>query len=184
LFEINGRQVWPRAETLLVSPFREIWERDKGEGKEDALGELAFIEFCTSAKRSNPFGQYPDSVREEVVAREVVRREGWRPDGLVREGMEKVRRMQEEGSDAYRYYMSARAAVEKVAAFLNGVDLSERNAKTGSPLYKPSDVTRALNDLEKNLSNLNALEKKVREELFEGERNRGDKKVSPFAEAF
>jgi len=119
LFEINGRQVWPRAETLLVSPFREIWERDKSKDKEDALGELAFIEFCTSAKRSNPFGQYPDSVREEVVAGEVVRREGWRPDGLVREGMEKVRRMQEEGSDAYRYYLSARAAVElPVAAFL------------------------------------------------------------------
>ena len=63
--------------------------------------------------------------------------------------------------------------------FLN-VDVNERNEK-GVPVYKPREITAALNDTEKVLTNLKALEKKVEEELYETTKNRADKEISPFA---
>jgi len=184
LFQIRGNLVQPNAETLLISPFREIWERDRSKDKARALEDFAFVEFCTSVEKSNPFAKWPDDIREEVVRKEIIRSKDWEKDGLVEQAMEKAVMFQEQSSTIYRYYMSAKAAVEKVADFLNKVDLNERNAKTGALLYKPADITRALNDLEKNMANLKALEKKVEEEVFDGSKNRGDKQVSPFAEAF
>jgi|GEM_PF-4065678 len=67
---------------------------------------------------------------------------------------------------------------------LNSVDLNERNAKTSVPLHKPSDIVRPLSDIEKTMASLKAMEDKVRREVFEGGKNRGDKQVSPFAERF
>jgi len=184
LFQIRGNLVQPNAETLLISPFREIWERDRSKDKARALEDFAYIEFCTSVEKSNPFAKWPEDIREGVVKKEIIRNRDWKKDKLVEQAMEKAVMLQEQSSAIYRYYMSAKAAVEKVAEFLNNVDLNERNAKTGALLYKPVDITRALNDLEKNMANLKALEKKVEEELFETGKNRGDKQVSPFAEAF
>ena len=34
LFQINGRAVFPNAETILISPFKDIWERDLSKDKE------------------------------------------------------------------------------------------------------------------------------------------------------
>jgi len=184
LFEISGNLVRPNAETLLISPFREIWERDASKDKKRALEDLAFVEFCTSVEASNPFANFPESVREEVVRKEVVRSRGWKKDALVERAMERAVEMQEQASTVYRYYMSAKRAVEKMTDFLNTVDLDERNAKTGALLHRPSDIIRTVNDIEKTMANLKSLEERVRKEAFGTGRNRGDKRVSPFAEAF
>ena len=49
------------------------------------------------------------------------------------------------------------------------------------PLYKPKDVTTTVNDTEKVLQNLSALQEKVDNELFETTKTKGQKIVSPFA---
>ena len=74
--------------------------------------------------------------------------------------------------------MSAKKAAEKMTDFFNTVDIREVNPKSLNPIYKPRDITSAINDLEKNLSNLKALEKKVAEELYEEIKNRGQKEIS------
>lgn len=182
LFEVNEKVVFPNSETLLVSPFKEIWNRDKSKAKHTALEEFAYIEFITSMKKSNPYRQYPEDKKEGVVREAVITNEDWQPDELVKEAVKKIIEFQEESSTTYRYYMSAKRAIETMIEFFNNVDLSERNFKTGNPIYKPSDITRAFNDLEKNMANLKALEKKVEEELFEETKNRSDKQISPFAD--
>ena len=55
LFQINGRAVFPNAETILISPFKDIWERDLSKNKENAIQEFAYIEFMTSMLKSNPY---------------------------------------------------------------------------------------------------------------------------------
>ena len=51
LFTIESKIVKPYTETLLISPFREIWERDTNAGKFTAIDEFTYIEFMTSVKK-------------------------------------------------------------------------------------------------------------------------------------
>lgn len=181
LFVIQDRLVQPNPETLLISPFKEIWNRDKSEGKEVALQEFAYIEFMTSFKKSNPYRQLPEREKEVKVRSSTVKLEKWEPDDLVLEGIKTIRMFQTEASTTFRYYESAKNAIEAMIDFFNTVDLSEKNYKSGNPLYQPQQITRAFNDLEKNIANLKALEKRVNEEILEESKKKGDKEISFFA---
>ena len=54
--------------------------------------------------------------------------------------------------------------------------------KTGAPIYKPRDITAALQDLDKTIISLQSLEKKVEDDLFETAKIKGQKEVSIFAD--
>ena len=60
LFQVTDRAVFPNPETLLISPFKDIWERDESTNKTVAIQEFAYIEFMTSMLKSNPYRQYPE----------------------------------------------------------------------------------------------------------------------------
>lgn len=182
LFIIEGKAVMPNPETLLISPFKEIWERDKSKNKSKAMEEFAYIEFMSSIKKSNPFRQYPQERKHEIIKEAIITQPKWKPDKLVKEGIKKIEKFQKEASTTYSYYMAAKRAAEKMQDFFNNVDLTAVNPKTLNPIYKPRDITSALNDTEKVLSNLKALEKRVEEELYEKVRSRSNKEISPFAD--
>ena len=55
LFKIEGKAVFPNEETLLIEPFKSIWERDTSKNKEYALEDFAYIEFITSLLKTNPY---------------------------------------------------------------------------------------------------------------------------------
>lgn len=181
LFQIEGSLVYPNTETLLISPYKDIWERDKTKKKEVALQEFAYIEFCASMKKSNPYRQYPENIKEQKVQEAVIHIDKWKPDKLVKQAMEDLKEFQLKASTTYSYYMSAKIAAEKMDEFYRNVDLSERNPKTFSPIYKPKEVTSALMDTERVMAALKNLEKKVEEELYEESRNKANKDISPFA---
>ena len=181
LFEVEGKMVSPNAETLLISPYKEIWARDKTKGKEFAMEEFAYMEFMSSMMKSNPYRQYPESRKHEVISAALITKKDWEPDELIAEGIKKIRVFQKEASTTYSYYLAAKHAAETMQEFFMSVDINEKNFKSGNPLYKPRDITSALNDTEKVLGGLKALEKKVEEELFDDVKNRADKQVSPFA---
>lgn len=182
LFKIDDKVVFPNAETLLIEPFKSIWKRDKTKGKEEAVEDFAYIEFMTSMLKSNPYRQYPEEDKHNVIKKAVITRKGWRVDKLIKEAMEQIKIFQEDGSTTYGYYLAAKMAAEKMKDFFMEVDINERNFKSGTPVYKPTDITRALNDTDKVLSNLKALEIKVEEELFEQVKNKANRIVSPFAD--
>lgn len=181
LFQVEGKVVIPNTETLLIHPFKEIWERDLTPNKVYATEDFVYIEFITSMKKSNPYRQYPEEKKHDVIVSELITRENWEPDGLVQEGIRKLEDFQKEASTTYNYYLAAKTAAEKMQDFFMEVDINERTER-GSLLYKPRDITSALNDTEKVLSNLKALEKKVEEEIYETTKNRSDKQISPLAD--
>lgn len=182
LFQINGTAVFPNPETLLISPFKEIWERDPSPKKEVAIQEFAYIEFMSSMLRSNPYREYPIGRREEIIRETIITVLDWNPDEYVLKGMEWIHNIQMEGSISYTYWLSNKRAIEKMIEFFDNVDIDERNFKSGNPLYKPRDITSAVSDAEKMLVALNGLKKKVDEELFESTKMRSDKVISPFAD--
>jgi len=181
LFKVEKKHVTPHTETLLISPYKEIWERDRSEYKDVATEELSYIEFMASVKKSNPYSGYGEAVKEAKIIQDVITQENWKPDELVIKGIEKLQEMQKEASPTYNYYMSAKTAAEKMQHFFNTFDMGDINMKTGSPVYKPRDITSALNDTSKVLQNLNDLKTKVDNEVFEATKNKGQVIVSPFA---
>jgi hypothetical protein len=181
LFIVEGSRVMPHPETLLVSPFNKIWERDKSKDKKKALAEFAYIEFCTSMLESNPYKQYTEIKKPVVVQEAVIFMKGWKPDAQIFAAMKVVQVFMTEASTTYTYYMAAKRAAEKMQAFFREVDVNERDLKTGKPIWKPRDITSALNDTGKTLATLKDLEKKVHEEIYETMKTKADKKISIFA---
>ena len=176
LFKVEDKIVKPTDEALQVSPFKDIWERDTSTNKEVALQEFTYIEFMTSALKTNPYRGYSEDRKETVVRQDVIKIPDWQPDELILAGMQKVKQFQTEGSESYSLYLSALVAKNKLQDFFNNFNINKVNSKTGAPIYKPRDITTALQDLDKTIVSLQSLEKKVEEDLFESAKIRGQKR--------
>jgi hypothetical protein len=181
LFQVQGKSVVPYTETLLVTPFKEIWERDPSPQKEAAIEDFVFIEFTTSLLKTNPYAGYDENVKEQKVIEDCITREGWQPDELILQAKQKVIEFQEDASPTYSYYLAAKRGAEEMKTFFNNFSMNEVNMKTGNPVYKPADITRALKDTNDVLQRLDSMKKKVEQELFEVTKRRGEKSISPFA---
>ena len=181
LFTVESKVVSPTTEVLLLYPFKEIWERDKSKDKSYAIEELSYIEFMASIQKSNPYSGYNEEDRPNKITKDIISNEDWKPDSLVSIGIDKLKEFQAEASVTYNYYMSAKVAAEKMQKFFLSFDMNELNPKTGTPIFKPRDITSALNDTSRVLENLNSLREKVDNEIFEEVKKKGQKIVSPFA---
>lgn len=182
LFNIENKIVKPTVEVLLLSPFKEIWNRDTSNGKFIATDEFTYIEFMTSVKKTNPYRGYTIEERKARLSKVLMKQDNYEPDELVLAGMEALLEFQQTASPTFNYFASATKAAYKVQTFFETFDLTQTNERTGMPLYKPKDITSALNDTERVLQSLLALEEKVNNELFESAKIKGQKTVSPFAD--
>jgi len=178
LFTIENSVAIPNTETLLISPFKEIWNRDKSKYKDKAIKEFTFIELMSSKKKTNPYAGYSDEIRFEKL-KEVLFDESWEQDILLEQALIKVDEFQREASPTYSYYIAVLEAAEKMKNFFRTFDMDERNDKN-VPIYKPGDITRALNDTDKVLQNINSMKEKVEQELFEQVKTRSNKTINPF----
>jgi hypothetical protein len=182
LFTVEQKIVKPQPETLLVSPFKEIWERDTNEGKNLALKQFAYIEFLVSVKDTNPYVGYTEDERIRRIKKDVMGDPTYEPDELVIEGLNWLTKHQYDSSPSLRYYEAALRAMEKLQDFFDSFDMNSRNEKSGVPLYKPKDITSAIIDTENSLQKLVAIKNKVHNEIFESVKVKGQKKVSVFAD--
>lgn len=181
LFTISNKVVFPNPETLLISPFKDIWERDKTKEKAFALEDLTYVEFTTSMFKSNPYREYPESRKHEVVMKDIITRKGWKVDPLITKAQKKIKDLQEDGSTTYNYYMSAKLALEKLQEFFNTFDINERNPKTFTPIHKPREITSAVKDTKDALLNLKALDSQMQDEMMADTKTRGNKEIGYFA---
>lgn len=183
LFTVESKVVSPTTESLLMFPFREIWERDDSEDKRHAIEDLSYIEFMGSVQKSNPYSGYPENQRPEKIIKDIITRAEWdQEDSLLLAGIEKLKQFQAEASVTYNYYMAAKSAAEKMQHFFINFSMTDVNLRTGAPIFKPKDITSALNDTSRVLENLNTLREKVDNEIFEEIKKKGQKIVSPFAD--
>ena len=183
LFVVENKVVKPNIETLIVSPFREIWERDTHPSKFTAMDEFAYIEFMVSLKRTNPYRAYDPETRHERLCKDIMKHDSYEPDELVVEAMKVLEDFQLNSSISMSYFLAAKKAVKSIQDFFNDPDiLKMTNPRSGLPLYKPKDITNAVIDTEKVLNNLVTLEEKVNNEIFETVKNKGQKTVSIFAD--
>jgi hypothetical protein len=183
LFTVESKVVSPTTQVLLIPPFKEIWERDTTKDKRYAIEDFSYIEFMASIQKSNPYSGYAEHQRSEKIIKDIITREDWdQEDPLLVQGIAKLKEFQAEASVTYNYYMAAKSAAEKMQQFFIGFSMSDVNLRTGAPIFKPKDITSALNDTSRVLENLNTLREKVDNEVFEEIKKKGQKIVSPFAD--
>jgi hypothetical protein len=183
LFTVESKVVSPTTQVLLIQPFKEIWERDTSKDKRYAIEDFSYIEFMASIQKSNPYSGYSEHQRPEKIIKDIITREDWdQEDPLFIQGIAKLKEFQAEASVTYNYYMAAKSAAEKMQQFFINFSMSDVNLRTGAPIFKPKDITSALNDTSRVLENLNTLREKVDNEVFEEIKKKGQKIVSPFAD--
>lgn len=182
LFKVESKVVSPTTQVLLIPPFKDIWERDTSPDKRYAIEDFSYIEFMCSVQKSNPYSGYTEEQRGEKVIKDIITRPDWKEDELIVAGKEKLQQFQKESSITYNYYMAAKIAAEKMQTFFITFDMGDVNLRTGAPVFKPKDITSALNDTSRVLENLSSLKEKVDNEIFEEVKNRGQKVISPFAD--
>jgi tetrahydromethanopterin S-methyltransferase subunit G len=181
LFKVEGKAVIPHTETLLIEPFKTIWERDTTSDKVIAMDEFKFIEFSKSMLKTNPYGGYNEDKKEQVIIEQCIHMENWQPDELVIQGQHWMVEFQTNASPTYSYYMAAKIGAEEMKTFFLNFSMNEVNLKTGNPIYKPRDITSALKDTNDIIQRLDSMKSKVEQEIFEVTKKRGEKTISPFA---
>lgn len=181
LFDIEGNHVIPHKETLLISPFKEIWERDKKKDKSVAIMELSYCEFMASNHKTNPFREY-GSNKSSSILNSIKLSKKWEADFLVLKGIEAIKDFEREGSLNYRLYASAHKTLTRLIDDLGLLDIKAKNEKTGSLLYKPKDILSALNEATDVLKSFNEIKKKVDEDFYDIERFQANKRISLLAD--
>ena len=179
LFTVENGIAKPNTETLLISPFKEIWERDTLKDKPIAMKEFCYIEFMSSKLKTNPYAGFADSIRHDTLKNTYFNDE-WEPDKLIEQALVSIATFQREASPTYSYYISVLNASNKMKDFFDSFDMNEKNERSGLPIHKPSDITRAMIDTDKMLQNINSMKEKVEQELFEQTKTRGNKTINPF----
>ena len=177
LFVVENGVAKPTTEALLISPYKEIWDRDVSEDKTRATRDFCFIEFMTSKKITNPYAGYDDNIRFDKL-KEIYFPDS-DPDSLIEQGMAKMVEFQTEASATYSYYTAVLEGAQKMKQFFRTFDMNETNDR-GVKIWKPKDITSAMVDTDKVLQNMNAMKQRVEQELFEHAKTRGNRQINYF----
>lgn len=162
LIKYEDFQIKLADEAFLVRPIRRLFHQDRSERKETFWRQISFMYFMVS-----PASSYSYIIDMEERAAEIIKQEGlpsdFKPSDLLKEAMEIYRKLTITPSQ--ELLQSSIIGAKKVGDFLRDVDLTEEI--NGKPKYQVSTITAALKDVEKIISSLQALQKKVEQELEE-----------------
>lgn len=179
LFEIVNGSAVPSVHALMIKPFKDIWESDTSDFKENSIKIFTYIELLCSPKKSNPFVGCSEEDRPTKVKKEVWGDEDY-PIGLdVMMATLKYKELLSESSPSYELWVSAVNAVKKLRVFLDEFDMDERNTH-GMLILKPKDVTNALKDLEEVSRNMELGRERVHSELVSATKTRNEREIGYF----
>ena len=167
IFEIISNQ--PRVTTEGILTFQELYDRDTTKDKSVFFQEMEYIYFSTDYK-SYYTGLNVD-IREKEVIKHYIKVPGWKPDALVKAGVERYKQLQK--TESLGLLEDARYALEKIRGYYKSIDFAKRDTK-GNQLFKITDVTRSVGDIAKMIESLDKLTDKVRKEEELGRKTRGD----------
>lgn len=163
LIRYEDYQIKLADEAFLVRPIRRLFNADRSERKEQFWRQISYMYFMVS-----PASSYSYILDEKERADAIIQQEGlpkdFKPSDMLKEAMEIYKKMTITPSQ--ELLQSALIGAKKVGDFLRTVDLTEEDDK-GKPKYQVSTITSALKDVERIVSSLQSLQKKVEQELDE-----------------
>lgn len=173
LFKYEGYKITISEEAMLLKPFKDIWRRDKSQGKEKALSELGFIYFFCDIR-----SDYQYIVDEEVRKESIKEGEGlpkeWEPDTVVKKAMEFYNTFKPTSALLLE---DTRFAVDKLRKLLRDIDLNQTDDK-GKPIYTLNTVTATIKQVPALVRDLDEAERSIAKEIAQNDKARGSQTKS------
>lgn len=167
MFVIENNEPVITTECLLIPEFKNIWDRDKSKDKSKAYKELIYVYFATDFK--SLYLSYID--KDERLAEDYMGNEKWKPDQMILKACQKYEELQQ--TPTMNFLKAARHAMQETENYFLNIDYTERDSK-GNPVYKVTEVTKALKDCSGVKDTLDKLLEAVKKEQSNGSRARGD----------
>lgn len=168
-FIITKNKIKPAPETLLIDVYRQIWLRDATADKTQALDDFAYIYFMADYK--SIYISSDITSRSKQVAKEILGKEEYKPDKLIKDGINKY--MQIQATPTMRLLTESQRTLENITNYL-----SKERLKIDSDNI--DTIIKTIEKCSKLVSSLNELDKKVKEELNDGVKVYGSQEVSFF----
>lgn len=161
IFEIVNYNVTFSPQALVLKPFKEIWLNDKSKDKAKAIRELSFVYYMAD-ERSDYMYAINEEERKEYILKDLGIEENW----FVPKYVEDAILFYKESSETTSTQMlkSARLAVSKISAFLDNIDVNERD-KYNKPMFDINKITGAVEKIPKLIKALNEIEREIVKEM-------------------
>ena len=149
MFDIVGTNITIDPTSLVVPEFKKLWDRDKTKDKKNAINELTFIVFLLNPSRKNPYSNYSEADRKEMLMTDY---HISKIDPLVEEACEKYKKL-----TLTRYKRVITAALEstdKLTEYYKAIDSRDADFNITeylNSLEKLNKGVKSLKDLERQL---------------------------------
>lgn len=174
LITIENFELKVADEALLIRPIRRLWHQDRSQRKESFFQQMSYLYFMVSPQSTYSYILDMDERSRTIIAQEGLP-EDFRPSPLLVEAMQVYR--QHTVTVSQKLLSDALIGADKVGKFLREVDLNEEDDK-GRPKYQVSTITAALKNVEGIVSSIQALQKKVDQELEDNTKARGAQELT------
>lgn len=175
IFDILNGEVIITAEGLAIPAFKSIWDADKSKSKGKATDEIRYVAFLCDHMKS-PYKDFPEYDKEKVIKKDIFGDENWQPDERVKSACEAYMAMHE--TSVTRLLRASKAAVDKLAVYLEGVDFDKLDSN-GKP-YSARDVVFNLGNIGNLVKSLATLEEAARREQSETSKVQGGTEIGYF----
>ena len=160
----------PSEELFLIKGFRDLYNNDKSDNKEQFFQMLSYVYYMADPRSSL---SYITNDKERMAA--VLEQEG-----IKKLDQKKANLLIEEYkrhiiTSSYLLLQDTKLAVDKVREFLRSVNLDERDDKTGKPIYTINSITSAIKQCTELTKTLREQEVIISKEIDDSTSVRGGK---------
>lgn len=158
----------PEFRALLTYKYNKQPGDTEGKKRTRANSELTYMWFMHS--RLSPYTEYSEEERhvESLLCADLD--ETWRPSDEYKAAASKY--IETNRTRILRLVMAAEKAIDNLRSFFENVDFNLKDDK-GALVYKPSEVIKAIVDLDKVANGLDKLAQRQKHEAKEGSATRG-----------
>lgn len=174
LFYLEDNKIKITPETLLISQFKIIWDKDKSKTKEDAIRELSYVYFMADYK--SIYLAYPESTRKKQITQDIIKDETWKPDDAIKAAIIKYEELQK--TPSLRMLIGARKAQEAITKYYE--EISTDSTKVNSKSVQA--IAMSLEKMGKIAESIDKLEDKLKREVQSEGRSKANRQINKFEE--
>lgn len=154
-------------EALCISPFSELWQKDKSKDKTLATNQIKYIWFYSDF--NSPYYIHPELDRHNLILIDVIKDKDFEVTNTIKEGINKYRELHI--TPSMLMLEAAHSAIYKMKGYFETIDLTQDDI---------DKVTRAIINFPKMIQAINEAKKQCKEEQTSGTRVRGNADIGMF----
>lgn len=170
LIEIIDYKVEPSEELFLIKGFRDLYNNDKSDNKEQFFQMLSYVYYMADPRSSLSYITNDKERMATVLEQEGIKKLDQKKANLL---IEEYKR--HIITSSYLLLQDTKLAVDKVREFLRSVNLDERDDKTGKPIYTINSITSAIKQCTELTKTLREQEVIISKEIDDSTSVRGGK---------